>query len=147
MSILRDDGLVVDAGIGYRLFIPNPEQAFLRDLISAKLEAGCRLVAPTLWRYEVTSALARAVHQRQLTQAEAEKGLALSQSLPLNLVAPSEALARAAFAWTRRLQRASAYDSFYLALAQELQCELWTYDKRLANAVGDSWVRYLGQKI
>jgi predicted nucleic acid-binding protein len=146
MSTLQSDVLVVDAGIGYRLFIPHPEQAVLRALISAKLETGCRLVAPTLWRYEVTSVLARAVHQRQLTQAEAEEGLALSQSLPLDLIAPSDALARAAFVWTLRLQRASAYDSFYLALAQQLQCELWTFDKRLANAVGAPWVRYLGQE-
>ena len=145
MIPLQSDVLVVDAGIGYRLFIPDPEQAMLRTLISAKLETGCRLVAPTLWRYEVTSVLARAVHQHQLTQAEAEEGLALSQSFPLDLVAPSTALARDAFVWTLKLQRASAYDSFYLALAQQLQCELWTYDKRLANAVHESWVRYPGE--
>jgi hypothetical protein len=31
-----------------------------------------------------------------------------------------------AFAWTLRLDRAAAYGSFYLALAEELVCDLWT---------------------
>ncbi len=40
-----------------------------------------------------------------------------------------------------RLNRAAAYDSFYLALAESLGCELWTADQRLHNAVDLPWVR------
>jgi predicted nucleic acid-binding protein len=49
-----------------------------------------------------------------------------------------------AFDWTLRLRRVAAYDSFYLALAQRLGCELWTFDRRLANAAAAPWVRYMG---
>ena len=49
-----------------------------------------------------------------------------------------------AFAWTRRLNRAAAYDSFYLALAEGLQCDLWTADRRLFNAVDLPWVHLAG---
>jgi len=47
---------------------------------------------------------------------------------------------RLAFVWTRRLKRAVAYDSFYLALAESLGCDLWTADQRLHHAVDAPWV-------
>jgi predicted nucleic acid-binding protein len=39
-----------------------------------------------------------------------------------------------------------AYDTAYLALAQLRNCEFWTADKRLFNAVSGEldWVRWLG---
>jgi predicted nucleic acid-binding protein len=42
------------------------------------------------------------------------------------------------------LNRAAAYDSFCLALAEAMQCELWTADRRLVNAVNLPWVRLGG---
>jgi predicted nucleic acid-binding protein len=42
-----------------------------------------------------------------------------------------------------RLKRASAYDSFYLTLAQELECDFWTADKRLFNALRDARLDWL----
>ena len=53
--------------------------------------------------------------------------------------------ARLAFDWTVRLKRAAAYDSFYLALAETMECELWTAEKRLCNAVDQPWVRWAGE--
>ena len=51
------------------------------------------------------------------------------------LLPPDPYLVRAAFDWTMRLERAAAYDSFYLALAETLGCPLWTADRHLHNAV------------
>jgi predicted nucleic acid-binding protein len=143
-NALRHDLLVLDASVGYHLFVPQPGQSHLQSLLSARLADRCDFVAPTLWRYEVTSTLTKALQQRQLTQAETASALAHSLSFPIRLMEPDGELARAAFDWTVKLQRVAAYDSFYLALAQQLQCELWTYDKRLANAVSEPWVHYLG---
>lgn len=124
MNTLPHDILVLDAGVGYRLLTHQPERAALRAMISARIEAHCRLVAPTLWLYEVTSILTKAVFFRQLTRAQAEEAIILSRSYPLELIEPTDELTRAAFQWTLKLKRAAAYDSFYLALAQQLQCEL-----------------------
>ena len=46
-----------------------------------------------------------------------------------------------------RFNRPTAYDAKYLALAEMMNCEFWTADERLFNAVRDelSWVRWLGQ--
>jgi predicted nucleic acid-binding protein len=145
MITLRHDVLVIDASTGYRLFLPHQGQTLLESMMREQLEAGCLLTAPTLWRYELASAITKAHKQSRVSTAEAVQAFALSLAFPIQLVTPSDELARAAFQWTLRLKRAAAYDSFYLALAQQLQCELWTYDKRLANAVGEPWVNYLGQ--
>lgn len=57
---------------------------------------------------------------------------------------PDEAQVALAFDWTRRLNRIAAYDSFYLALAESLQCDLWTADRRLQGAVGQPWLHCVG---
>ena len=142
--LLRDELLVLDASVGYHLFVPQPRQSQLQGLLSTRLATGCSFIAPTLWRYEVTSTLTKALQQRLLTPNETADALAHSLSFPIRLSEPDHELTRAAFAWTVKLQGVAAYDSFYLALAQQAQCELWTYDRRLANAAHEPWVRYLG---
>jgi predicted nucleic acid-binding protein len=46
------------------------------------------------------------------------------------------------------LHRASEYDSFYLAIAEEFKAELWTADKRLINSLQDhkpTWLHWAGE--
>ena len=45
-----------------------------------------------------------------------------------------------------RLNRAAAYDSFYLALAETLGSELWTTDNHLYNAAAQPWVRLVSDE-
>ena len=70
------------------------------------------------------------------------------QALEIKFFIPDEDQNLKAFEWTLRIQRASAYDSYYLALAQSLDCEFWTADKRLYNVLEDEqleWLRYIGE--
>ena len=48
----------------------------------------------------------------------------------------------------QRFALPSAYDAHYLALAEARQCECWTADERLWNAVRNalSWVRWIGER-
>ena len=62
----------------------------------------------------------------------------------VRVVAPDDELVRRAFEWTLRLDGAAAYDSFYLALAEELRCDLCTADRQLVRAVNRPWVRVAG---
>ena len=59
----------------------------------------------------------------------------------VQLVAPGATLSRQAFEWMLWLKRVTAYDSYYLALAEALGCDLWTADRQLANALDLPWVR------
>ncbi|HXF63950.1 MAG TPA: type II toxin-antitoxin system VapC family toxin [Caldilineaceae bacterium] len=135
--------LVVDASLVFRLLVPNPSQAALRSRVDGWVQARGRLAAPSLWLYELTSALVKAVHFGQLSDGEARQALALAHRFPVELVLPDSRLAEAAYAWGRRLQRANAYDAFYLALAEALGAELWTTDRRLARAAQQPWVQCL----
>lgn len=136
--------LVVDASFAFRLILPGPLQASFRERVAQWKNDGSELYAPTLWLYEMTSALCKAVRLGDLTPGEGRQALALAQRLGVRLIPPDDILARSAFEWTVRLNRAAACEGFYLALAEALQCELWTADLRLRNAVDLPWVRGVG---
>ena len=78
----------------------------------------------------------------QLTEQEARRALHLAHALPIDLIVPDSRLSETAFDWSLRLQRANAYDAYYVALAEVLDCELWTADRRLVNAAQQPWVKY-----
>jgi predicted nucleic acid-binding protein len=102
--------------------------AWIERLQAGELEA----VAPELIWAEVTSGLALEVRLRDLDAQLAAEALEALTALPLetrDLV--SSAGAALAVAWSRGL---SAYDAFYLALAEAADAVLVTADHKLANA-------------
>jgi predicted nucleic acid-binding protein len=133
--------LVIDASFAFKLILPNPRQVQCRALMTRWKQDEYGMCAPTLWVYEITSALCKVVHFGQLESDEGTRALALAQGLDVRLIPPDDTQARLAFDWTMRLNRAAAYDSFYLALAETMGCELWTTDKQLYNAVAQPWIR------
>jgi predicted nucleic acid-binding protein len=144
MNSSRSNPLVIDAGVGYALCALDTSTTTLRTELAAGVENGIMLCAPLIWRFELTSILTKAVHFKQLSEYSARQVLQLSSELTIQLISPDQDLVAQAFDWTLQLKRAAAYDSFYLALAQRLDCELWTVDRRLANAAGAPWVRFVG---
>ncbi len=144
MNSSSSEWLVIDAGIGWRLFAPHPDQALLGRRLTEQRQAGVRLAAPTFWRYEVTSILTKAIYFKQLTADEAVQAVRLSELFEIDLLPPDHDLAASALDWTVKLQRVAAYDSFYLALAQRLGCGLWTVDRKLASSAGVPWVHFVG---
>ena len=106
-------------------------------------------MAPVLWLAEAVSAIRKSVFFQAIS---AEDGLlALDDLLALDIetITIDPLLCRTAFEWAGRLRQATAYDGFYLALAEQMGAELWTADKRLANAAqqaGVTWVRWIGEE-
>lgn len=136
--------LVIDAGVGYAISVAHAETTRLRADIANKVGQGVKLGAPVLWRYELTSILTKSLYFGQLSETLARQALELRGEIAITLYSPDDKLVRQAYTWTLRLKRAAAYDSFYLALAQRLACELWTVDHKLFKVVGVPWVRYVG---
>jgi predicted nucleic acid-binding protein len=137
--------LTIDASLAFGLIIPNPSQNHYEKLVTGWKKQGMRLVAPTLWAYEMTSVFTKMAHFNHLSSTHSRAGLTLAFQIGIELIPPEESLAKRAFAWTERLGRIAAYDSFYLALAERLDCEFWTADRRLSNAVDEDWVRLAGE--
>lgn len=138
------DLVIIDASVAIKAILPNPLQENCRALVQTFAEI--QPIAPALWVYETTSAISKAVFFEQLTESEGRQALEQVDALKMKLFVPDIEQNQIAFDWTLRLKRASAYDSFYLALAHELECDFWTADKRLFNALKDArfdWLRWI----
>lgn len=138
---MTDDLVIIDASVALKAILPNSLQRHCLALVQTFAEV--QPVAPSLWAYETTSAISKAVHFEQLTEEEGRQALEQVDALGVRLFVPDLDQNRIAFDWTLRLKRASAYDSFYLALKQALDCDFWTADQKLFNALRDARLDWL----
>jgi predicted nucleic acid-binding protein len=139
---------VIDASLVIKAILPNEEntacQAALAELTAA------RLAAPALWVYEITSTFAKAVHFGQITQEEGSAAIHQALALGVEIIPPDETQSLLAFQWTLKLKRAAAYDSFYLAIAEALEADFWTADRRLfrsLEAEKPGWLHWVGEMM
>jgi predicted nucleic acid-binding protein len=103
--------------------------------VRALAESGEALHAPRLLRYEVANALTRKVVTGEIDTGDAARAWRQVVAMPMTLHDLDDGPAAIEIALT--LQRESAYDAAYVALAQELGAELLTLDGPLArNAAG-----------
>lgn len=101
------------------------------------------LVAPALFFAEVTSVLRESVYFGRLQAEDGEDAFAAFLRLGIRSVDPVGLQARA-WGLAKQHNRPRAYDAQYLAVATTLGCELWTGDRRLANAVRSPWLTWVG---
>lgn len=91
--------------------------------------------APLLTQYEVASALTRRRVTGSLSQDDVAEALAIIDGLDVTFdLTPDNARAIEIAA---ELERHSAYDAAYLALAERFGGEVWTLDGPLARNAGD----------
>ncbi len=118
MTVL-DASVVVDA-----LVVARPSG----DLGRVEMRRLAELQVPAIFTAEVTSALRGLVQRRALSPIRA--ATALTEILSVNTMSYPFSL--------------TVYDAWYVALAERLEAELVTADKRLADASGPRCpVRYL----
>lgn len=141
MTRSNEKTVVLDAGVVLKALLPEPDRIVYKNWLDAQFRNGARLVAPTLWLYETSSVLAKAVYQGRIDESTGRAALDLVHRFDIELVVPGAAQSHRAFAWARKLNRAHAYDGFYLALAEESHCAFYTTDKKLIRAVDLPWVR------
>jgi predicted nucleic acid-binding protein len=106
------------------------------------------LYAPMLWVAEAVSAIRGVVYSRVITPDEGREAIDHLFALEVQTLPMTLPLCQSALEWARRLAQGKAYDSCYLALAEELGVEFWTADRRLANGVqqaGVSWAHWIGE--
>lgn len=102
------------------------------------------VAAPPLLLIEVTNALYKRIRRGELALSEAVALLRQLLELGIALESP-EGLHQSSLELAEQLGLPATYDSYYLALAASLGCELWTADERLYNSVKERlvWVRCL----
>lgn len=136
----------VDSSVVLKLVLNEPDSEKAEALWLTWLESGQIPVAPPLFPFEITAVLRRHVARGSIT--EENGSIALDKALAFRVrLSTFDALHKRAWEFAARLNRPTAYDAHYLALANEIGCEFWTADERLFNAARTqlSWVRLLGQ--
>jgi predicted nucleic acid-binding protein len=108
-----------------------------------------RILAPTLLFYDISNILSAYIRQGVLSARTVQSILKACRSLPIHLVEEPEVQERA-LQLSERYNLPLGCDPHYLALAERLDKELWTYDRRLAVAVNQVGaaprVRWIGKK-
>lgn len=137
--------VVVDSGTVVSTAMPEALRAAARALVGMWQVQGVQMAAPILFRYEIIAVMRKVVFQKRISLQEAvearDKLLALSVELHMD-----DALHKRAYELATQLDRPTAYDSQYLALAERLGCDFWTADEKLFNAVRGTfdWVKWVG---
>jgi predicted nucleic acid-binding protein len=119
--------IVIDAAAAVDLLLGTPRSTSVREAVAVEHE----LHAPDLLDAEVLSAVRRWLLRGVLSAARANRAVEELGELPLVRFPHSPLRSHV---WALR-NRCSAYDGFYIALAQALDAKFVTTDTRLAKSV------------
>jgi predicted nucleic acid-binding protein len=137
--------MCVHASVVLKLVLNETDSHLAEALWRSWLTSGHQPAGPNLLPFEVTAVLRKHVHRRVITAEYRLAALRQAMAFDVALLSFPD-LHERAWALASDLNRPTAYDAHYLALAENLGCEFWTADKRLYQAVRGSlpWVRWLG---
>lgn len=138
--------VVVDANILIAFVVADePLHTQAKQLMTFWHGANEDLIAPRLFRSEITAVIRKAVYQQRLTveQGRLVLGHVLSYSLGFY---EDDDLLKEAYELAVKFNRPRAYDTQYMALAERFDCEFWTADERLVNSTQSQFrrIRWLG---
>lgn len=120
--------------------VTSAAMALLEDFVEGKIE----LITPTLFSYEILSAINVAINRRRIEEEAGYRALNYITSLGIelrnfdNLIEPTFYMARR--------YGLSSYDCAYMALAEKEKCDFFTGDKKLFNSLRNHlpWIKWIG---
>ena len=125
--------VVVDASLVFKWIVKEEDLALADDLAGQWFAEQGPVLAPSLLLFELTNALYQQIRSGDLDIDGAEMAIDRIRTLPVQFV-ESEHLTRRPLELTSLLGQGAIYDSLYLALAESLECDLWTADGRFYRA-------------
>ena len=93
-----------------------------------------KLICPPIFHSEVTSVLREEVFFKRLSAEEGEEVFLLYSDIPI-VVISDMSIYRKAWELAKIYNLPRTYDMQYLAVAELADCEFWTLDKKLVNAL------------
>jgi predicted nucleic acid-binding protein len=119
--------VVVDSSIVIKWFVPETDRQLARVLHDRMVDSGWRLFAPNMLLVEVANLLWK--NRYRHSEEEALSLIHAVESSGIEFVA-TESLVAGAHR-VARLHNRSVYDTLYIALAHEHNCDYVTADERL----------------
>ena len=138
--------VVVDASVALKWQFEDEEvtdkaMALLEDFIEGKIN----LITPTLFQYEVISAVNVAINRKRIEQRTGYQAIIYINSVGI-VIRGFDDLIESTFYLARQFI-ISPYDSSYLALAEKEKCDFYTGDKKLFKGVKGHlpWAKWIGE--
>ncbi len=130
--------IIVDASVAIAVLRDEPEAASIRAALRRWAVLGQALMVPSVFWIEVVNALARGLRQEGADVLHAvyeldELGIVTVEMDRAHLLSTIDHVERHGL---------TAYDASYLALAERLDGEVATLDRRLARAAGDRAISF-----
>jgi predicted nucleic acid-binding protein len=138
--------VVVDSNIFIAFVLTDePHHGQAQRLLTLWQDQAQSLAAPRLLKSELTAVMRKAVFQGRISHDQGTILLSRVLQYPLELYEDDDLL-REAYRLAHHFGRPRAYDTQYMALAHHLECDFWTADERLFNAVKTQFsrIRWLG---
>ena len=121
---------VVDASVGIKWFLPE-----IHSEAASRLQAlNASLHVPAFFNLEIGSVLSKRIRRKEVSSEEGEAILKELRNIPLQKHS-NERLFKPAFALALQTQQ-SLYDCLYLALAETIEGQMVTADKRFWSSLG-----------
>jgi predicted nucleic acid-binding protein len=140
--------IVIDANIAARAVVRLADSVIYLALLEKWHEEYASIFAPAFWEAEVVSVIRQYVYRKEITPPRAHDAIDDFFDLRVEVVPLDKDLCQRALDWAEAIGQSKVYDSLYLALAERLNADFWTADRRLANAAraaGAKWVHWAGE--
>jgi predicted nucleic acid-binding protein len=125
--------LVVDSSVAIKWFVPQHNSPKAREILDAFKDTDLAFLAPDLIYAEVGNVIWKLHRFQGVSQVDTEAILNTFQAIDF-VITPSSSLLADAYRLAIAHQR-TVYDSLYLALSLERQCQFVTGDEKLVNSV------------
>ena len=138
--------VVVDASLAVKWLVEEDDSDKAHAVLQSWVAEDITRIAPYLMPFEVANALHRRVLRGELNVVDSTRMIARLLESRLELHQPPGLHARA-LQIASQLNQSAVYDAHYLALAESLDCELWTADERFyrSASLSNDNVRWIGE--
>lgn len=140
--------VVVDASVAVKWLLKEDHSDEARSLAQLWESQGVRMAAPYFMPAEVSNVLHRRVILNEINVEEAMSLIEVLLASGVELYSPPGLYTRA-LELASLLGQGAVYDAHYLALAEVLDCEYWTADRRFYRGVSPvvRSVRWIGEFV
>ena len=138
--------VVVDSSVAIKWVLEEPDSYVAQELLDDWIDKEKVVLAPTLLAYEITNIIYKNVRRGGITLERAKEALTEFFDTEVTYTTLQEQeFSQRAIELTHQFSLLATYDAYFLVLAEHEDCELWTADMRLWNAVKGklSWVHLL----
>ena len=137
--------VVADSGIPLATVLVEPNRERAKALLRYWASNDIQVAAPTLFRYEIVAVIRKHVYRDTFTLEDGLRARNQLMSEPVHLMMTDDLLRRG-YELATQFNRPTAYDTQYLAVAENLGCDFWTADEKMFNvfSVALPWVKWIG---